>query len=256
MMKPNYLFTLVILFATACATPHHGHQSIEYDQILVAQNRIIQLHQQVDAMKKKFYRLPVKMDSPVWVKSKLNHMAEMNHTLQNRVMTDVLTQPWPDEVKRAYAVHFINDKADANTPHEYGFLQKQEYMNLEELKDLLETSEVLKNDGWPLTSKLGKHADYNAWRVAMTARTYDPPWFRTVLLPRLEKLSSKGDSSYLGYLYLKHTENSKIRRKVLFEMKNSPQPWSEAGHDLELINKFEAEVKRLIHLPRINLFPS
>ncbi len=255
-MKPIYLLTLIILFAAACSTSHHGRQSIEYDEILGAQNRIITLHQQVDALKKKFYRLPVQMDSPAWIKSKLSHMAEMNHTLQNRVMTDVLTQPWPDEVKRAYAVHFINDKADANSPHDYGFLQKQELLNLEELKDLLETSAVLKQDGWPLASKLGKNADYHAWRVAMTARTYDPPWFRTVLLPRLEKLSSKGDSSYLGYLYLKHTENPKIRRKVLFEMKNAPKPWSEAGHDLELIKKFEAEVKRLIHLPQINLFPS
>ncbi len=254
-MKPIFIFIFLIPIILACSSPEID-KSIEYDEILVAQNRIMQLHQQVGALKKKFYRIPVQMHSPVWIKHKLDHMAEINHILQNAVMTDVLTQPWPDEVKRAYAVHFINYRADPENPHEYGYLQKQEFFNLEELKGLFESSDVLNNDGWPIVSQSGEQADYNAWRIIISARLYDRAWFEKVLLPRLKKLSSKGKSSYLGYLYLKHSGNPKMMNKIIFEMKNSPRPWSQAGEDLELMEKFGIEFKRLYHLPHINLFPS
>jgi len=254
-MKPIFISILLIPMLLACSSPEIN-TSIEYDQILVAQNRIVQLHQQVEVLKNKFYLIPVQKDSPVWIKRKLNHMAEINHLLQNVVTTDVLTQPWPDEVKRAYAVHFINYDANPKTPHEYGYLQKQEFLNLDELKNLLASSDVLKDDGWPVVSELGERADYNAWRIIISARTYDRAWFDKVLLPRLKKLSSKGKSSYLGYLYLKHEGNPKMTNKIIFEMKNSPIPWSQAGEDLELMEKFGIEFKRLYHLPHINLFPS
>jgi len=254
-MKPLFISILLMPLFIACSSPEIN-KSIEYDEILVAQNRIIQLHQQVDVLKKKFYRIPVETDSPVWMKSKLDHMAEINHFLQNAVMTDVLTQPWPDEVKRAYAIHFINYRADPKTPHDYGYLQKQEFLNLAELKNLLEISDVLKENGWPVVSEFGERADYNAWRISISARFYDPFWFGKVLLPRLKKLSSKGKSSYLGYLYLKHEGHPKMMHKIIFEMKNSPKPWAQAGEDLELMEKFKIEIKRLYHLPRINLFPS
>ncbi len=254
-MKPIFISILLTSIILACSAPEIN-KSIEYHEILVAQNRIIQLHQQVDALKKKFYRIPVRMHSPVWIKRKLDHMAQINHLLQNMVMTDVLTQPWPDEVKRAYAVHFINYRAGPKRPHEYGYLQKQEILNLEELKNLLESSDVLKDDGWPVVSELGKQADFNAWRIIIPARAYDRAWFEKVLLPRLKKLSLKGKSSYLGYLYLKHKGNPKMMHKIIFEMKNAPRPWPQAGQDLELMKKFDIEIKRLYHLPSINLFPS
>ncbi len=254
-MKPIFISVLLIPIILACSSPEIN-KSIEYNEILIAQNRIIQLHQQIDALKKKFYRVPVQMHSIVWIKRKLDHMAQINHLLQNNVITDVFTQPWPDEVKRAYAVHFINHRADPKTPHEYGYLQKQEFLNLEELKNLLESSDVLKDNGWPVISKLGEQADFNAWRIIISARAYDRPWFEKVLLPRLKKLSAKGKSSYLGYLYLKHEGNPKMTNKIIFEMKNSQGPWSQAGQDLELMEKFEIEIKRLYHLPHINLFPS
>ncbi len=187
-MKPIFISVLLLMpIIWACSSPEIN-QSIEYDEILVAQNRIIQLHQQVDALNKKFYGIPLQIHSPVWIKRKLDHMAQINHLLQNAVMTDVLTQPWPDEVKRAYAVHFINYRADPKTPHEYGYLQKQELLNLEELKKLLENSDVLKDDGWPVISKLGQQADFNAWRIIISACLYDCDWFEKVLLPRLKQL--------------------------------------------------------------------
>jgi hypothetical protein len=254
-MKPIFISILLFPIILACSSPEIN-PSIEYDEILVAQNRIIQLHKQVDALKKKFYRIPVQIHNPVWIKRKLDHIAQINHLLQNAVMTDVLTQSWPDEVKRAYVVHFINYDADPKTPYEYGYLQKQEFLNLEELKNLLESSDVLQDDNWPVISKSGEQADYNAWRIIISARTYDPAWFEKVLLPRLKRLSAKGQSSYLGYLYLKHKGNPKMRNKIIFEMKNSPSPWSQAGRDLELMEKFGIEMKRLYHLPQINLFPS
>ena len=254
-MKPIFISIFLFPIILACSSPEIN-PSIEYDEILVAQNRIIQLHKQVDVLKKNFYRIPVQMHNPVWIKRKLDHIAQINHLLQNTVMTDVMTQSWPDEVKRAYAVHFINFSADPKTPYEYGYLQKQEFLNLEELKNLLESSDLLKDDSWPVISKLGEQADYNAWCIIISAHTYDRPWFEKVLLPRLKALSAKGKSSYLGYLYLKHKGNPKMTNKIIFEMQKSPSPWSQAGQDLELMEKFEIEMKRLYHLPQINLFPS
>ena len=254
-MKPIFISIFLIPIIMACSSPEIN-KSIEYNEILVAQNRIKQLNQKVDALRKRFDRIPVQIHSPVWVKRKLDHLAKINHLLQSSVTADVLTQPWPDEVKRAYAVYFINYDADPKTPHDYGYLQKQEFLNLEELKKLLKSSNVLKNDGWPVVSELGKQADYNAWRIIISARSYDRAWFENILLPRLKKLSAKGKSAYLGYLYLNHKGNRKMTNKIIFEMKNSPRPWAQAGQDLELMEKFKIEMKRLYHLPQINLFPS
>jgi len=235
-MKSIFISIFLIPIILACSSPKIN-QSIEYDEILVAQNRIIQLHQQIEALQKKFYGIPVQMHSPVWIKRKLDHTAQIKHLLQNAVMTDVLTQPWSDEVKRAYAVHFINYDANPKTPYEYGYLQKQEFLNLEELKKLLESSDILKDDGWPVVPKLGEQADFNAWHIIISAYSYDRAWFEKELLPRLKKLSSEGKSSYLGYLYLKYKGNPKMTDKIIFE-------------------KFGIEMKRLYHLPQINLFPS
>ena len=254
-MKPIFISIFLIPIILACSSPEIN-KSIEYNEILVAQNKIKQLNQKVEALKKRFSRIPVQIHSPVWIKRKLDHLAQINHLLQSMVMADVLTQPWPDEVKRAYAVYFINYDADPKSPHDYGYLQKQEFLNLEELKKLLESSNVLKNDGWPVVSELGKQADYNAWRIIISARSYDRAWFEKILLPRLKKLSAKGKSAYLGYLYLNHKGNPKMTNKIIFEMKNSPRPWAQAGQDLELMEKFGIEMKRLYHLPQINLFPS
>ena len=254
-MKPIFTFIFLIPTILGCSSPAIN-KSIEYNEILVAQNRIMQLHQQVDALNKKFYRIPVEIHNPVWIKRKLDHLAQINNLLQNAVMTDVLTQSWSDEVKRAYAVHFINYDADPETPHEYGYLQKQEFLNLEELKKMLKSNDVMKDDSWPVISKLGEAADYNAWRIIISARIYDRPWFEKVLLPRLKKLSAEGKSSYLGYLYLRHEGNPKMTDKIILEMQNSPKPWSQAGHNLALMEKFRIEMKRLYHLPQINLFPS
>ncbi len=47
-----------------------------------------------------------------------------------------------------------------------------------------------------------------------------------------------------------------MMHKIKKKKKNAPRPWPQAGQDLELMKKFDIEIKRLYHLPSINLFPS
>ena len=168
---------VILLLAFASSSPAQACRQ-NYPKL---DSKLASLDLSINTMNDDFAKLPADIRSKEWVKTKLQHMFEVDQAVRNAVL-DALQQNYPADELQCAKNEIVSRMASVDA------------------QDTTDMKQILEIYGWLKISEFGSDADTRAWLIIQHA-DHDPEFQKSVLVI-LEKLWRVGETNPQNFAYL------------------------------------------------------
>ena len=171
------------------------------------------------------------IDDPEWIMSYFNYLAGRDLYLIEEIHFNLKYSALSDTGKKEFLSHYLNPEIG-----ELAILRSEMY---EEVRYLVEYSEILKDIPWMLRSRFNEKSEFSYWYVMYVLKSINPLWVDSTILPVLLDLIPLDEITAVTYLWLKNPESmAEMDQEILL----SGYPWTTLLH----IKRIKSEIREII----------